>query len=103
MVEHAKPEPVATATRFQTHVEETPDVEEAEGIELFLDCDGKYRWYEEGVDTRVSSDTLRGAIAAGERRWDHFVLVELRGRVVESGEEIEDSHASDELAESQKK
>lgn len=43
-------------------------------LELRLDADGAYRWYEEssGADTEVSADTLEGALEAAELAWCGF-------------------------------
>ena len=78
---------------------EENDVRDPRLVELYLDTDETYRWYEEDAATEFASDSLVGALEEATGAWDGFQLVELRGRSVEPDEEVEETYAIDEIAE----
>jgi hypothetical protein len=97
--EHAKSDPIAEAEIVPPGVEEENDVREPRLVELYLDTDEMYRWYEEDAPSEVASDSFLGAMEEAAGAWDGFQLVELRGRSVEPDEEVEETYAADEIAE----
>lgn len=97
--EHAKEDPIALAEIIPPGADEENDVSEARLMELFLDTDEIYRWYEEGEASEVASDSLIGAFEEAGAAWNGFQLVELRGRSVEPDIEVEETYAADEIAE----
>jgi hypothetical protein len=97
--EHAKNDPIAQAEILVTRAEEEDDVRDPRLVELYLDTDEMYRWYEEDAPSEFSSDSLLGAMEEAAGAWEGFQLVELRGRTVEPDEEVEESYAADEIAE----
>ncbi len=97
--EHAKNDPIAEAEIVPSASEEENDVREPRLVELYLDTDEMYRWYEEDAASEIASDSLLGALEEAAGAWDGFQLVELRGRSVDSDEEVEETYAADEVAE----
>jgi hypothetical protein len=96
---HAAEEPIAQAEAIHANAEEEDEVVEPRLLQLFLDTDGVYRWYEEDEASEVDAPTLHEAFAAGEEAWESFQLVEYRGEPVEPASDIEDGYAADELEE----
>lgn len=97
--EHAKTDPIAEAEIVVSRAEEEDDARDPRLVELYLDTDEMYRWYEEDAASEIASDSLVGAMEEAAGAWDGFQLVELRGRVVEPDEEVEETYAADEIAE----
>lgn len=97
--EHAKSDPIAEAEIVPSGADEENDVREPRLVELYLDTDEMYRWYEEDAASEISSDSLVGALEEAAGAWDGFQLVELRGRAVDPDEEVEETYAADEIAE----
>ncbi len=97
--QHAKADPIAEAEIVHMNADEEDDVQDPRLMELYLDSDGRYRWYEEDAASEVASDSLLGAFEEAESSWDGFQLVELRGEAVGPDLEIDDTYAADELAE----
>lgn len=97
--EHAKQDPIAEAEVAPPSTEEDNDAREPRLLQLFLDTDEIYRWYEEDAASEVASDSLVGAMEEASASWDGFQLVELRGRSVEPDTEVEETYAADEIAE----
>ncbi|MDA0203962.1 MAG: hypothetical protein O3A53_01155 [Acidobacteria bacterium] len=97
--EHAKNDPIAEAEIVVARAEEENDVRDPRLVELYLDTDELYRWYEEDAATEFASDSLVGALEEATGAWDGFQLVELRGRAVEPDEEVEETYAADEIVE----
>jgi hypothetical protein len=97
--QHAKQEPIADAEVLHMDAAEEDDVQDPRLMQLYLDSDGRYRWYEEDAASEVASDSLLGAFEEAEAAWDGFQLVELRGEAVGPDLEINDTYAADELAE----
>ena len=98
---HASEEPVAQAEAIHTNAEEQDEVVEPRLLQLFLDTDAVYRWYEEDEASEVDAPTLHEAFAAAEEAWESFQLVEYRGEPVAPASDIEDGYAADELDELQ--
>jgi len=98
--EHAKNDPIAEAEIVVSRAEEEDDARDPRLVELYLDSDEMYRWYEEDAASEIASDSLLGAMEEAAGAWDGFQLVELRGRGVEPDEEVEETYAVDEIAES---
>jgi hypothetical protein len=97
--EHAKLDPIAEAEIVTPRAEEEDDIREPRLVELYLDTDEMYRWYEEDAASEIAADSLLGALEEAAGAWEGFQLVELRGRSVGSDEEVEESYAVDEIAE----
>jgi hypothetical protein len=97
--EHAKEDPVALAEIVPPNTEEDNDASEPRLMELYLDTDEIYRWYEEGAASEVASDSLVGAFEEAGAAWNGFQLVELRGRTVEPDIVVEETYAADEISE----
>lgn len=97
--EHAKNDPIAEAEIVVSHAEEEDDARDPRLVELYLDTDEMYRWYEEDAASEIASDSLIGALEEAAGAWDGFQLVELRGRTVEPDEEVEETYAADEIIE----
>ncbi len=97
--QHAKDEPIAQAEVMHMDASEEDDVQDPRLLELYLDTDVRYRWYEEEAASEVASDSLLGAFEEAESAWDGFQLVELRGQAVGPELEIDDTYAADEIAE----
>ena len=95
--QHAKDDPIAQAEVMHMAADEEDEVQEPRLLELFLDTDGRYRWYEEDAPSEVASDSLLGAFEEAESAWDGFQLVELRGQAVGPDLEVDDTYAADEL------
>ena len=98
-LQHARSKPIAEAEVLQLHEEEESDVRDPTLIELFLDVDGFYRWYEEEADCEVCGASLLNAIENAEMVWRGFQLVEVRGQQMGVEAEIRNSYAVDELEE----
>jgi hypothetical protein len=96
---HAINEPVAEAEALRQDAEEEDEVIEPRLLQLFLDTDGVYRWYEEDEASDVDAPTLHEAFAAAEEAWEGFQLVEYRGEPIEPASDIDDAYAADELEE----
>lgn len=97
--EHVKNDPIAEAEIVPASTEEDNDARDPRLVELYLDTDEMYRWYEEESATEVASDSLVGAMEEAAANWDGFQLVELRGRSVEPDTEVEETYAADEISE----
>ena len=97
--QHAKPDPIAEAEAIRADAEESDDVTEPRLLQLFLDTDGRYRWYEEDEPTPASSDALLDAIEQGENFYESFQVVEFRGEPMHPDTHIDDMYADDELEE----
>ena len=97
--EHAKEEAIAQAEIIPPGTEEDNDAREPRLMELYLDTDETYRWYEEDAASEVASDSLVGALEEASASWHGFQLVELRGRTVEPDIEVEETYATDEISE----
>jgi hypothetical protein len=97
--EHAKEESIAQAEIIPPGTEEEDDAREPRLMELYLDTDETYRWYEEDASSEVASDSLVGALEEAGASWHGFQLVELRGRTVEPDIEVEETYAADEISE----
>ena len=96
---HAKDEPIAEAEALPVGADEENDVLEPRLLQLFLDSDGRYRWYEEDEAADISSRNLLEAIEGAEDSWDGFQLVGFRGEPVTQDLQIVDSYGMDELEE----
>jgi hypothetical protein len=96
---HALEEPIAEAEAIRQDAVEEDEVVEPRLLQLFLDTDGVYRWYEEDEASEVDAPTLHEAFAAAEEAWEGFQLVEYRGEPIEPASDIEDTYAADELEE----
>ena len=94
---HASEDPIAEAEAWPIHTEEDNDVREPRLLQLFLDSDARYRWYEEDEASEVASRNLLDAVERAENAWDGFQLVEFRGASVEPGLKIEDAYGVEEL------
>lgn len=94
---HALEEPIAEAEAIHADAEEKDEIVEPRLLQLFLDTDGVYRWYEEDEASDVDAPTLHEAFAAAEEAWESFQLVEYRGEPVVPATDIEDTYAADEL------
>lgn len=88
---------MARGALVQTRISETEETAESRILNLYLDQDARYRWYEDAVPTPVSARTMEEVIAAAMRQWTGFELIEFRGRTVERDEDVEESYAADEL------
>ena len=51
----------------------------ARAVELYLDTDGLYRWYESGRPTRACCSDLRTAVTCAHLEWPEFRLSEGAG------------------------
>ncbi len=94
---HALEDPIAEAEAIHIDAEEEDEVVDPRLLQLFLDSDGVYRWYEEDAASEVDAPTLHEAFAAAEEAWESFQLVEYRGEPVAPDTEIADAYAADEL------
>ena len=97
--QHAKPDPIAEAEAIRADADESDDVTEPRLLQLFLDTDARYRWYEEDEPTPASSDALLDAIEQGENFYESFQVVEFRGAPMQPDTHIDDMYAEDELEE----
>ena len=97
--EHASEDPVAEAQAIHENAEEEDEVVEPRLLQLFLDTDSVYRWYEEDEASDVDAPTLHEAFAAAEEAWESFQLVEYRGEPIAPATDIPDAYAADELEE----
>jgi hypothetical protein len=96
---HALDDPIAEAEAIRADAEEEDEVAAPRLLQLFLDTDAVYRWYEEDAASEVEGPTLHEAFAAAEEAWESFQLVEFRGEPVAPATDIEDTYAADELEE----
>ena len=96
---HALEEPVAEAEAIRKDVAEEDDIIEPRLLQLFLDTDGVYRWYEEDEASEFEGPTLHEAFVAAEEAWEGFQLVQYRGEAILPATDIEDMYAADELEE----
>ena len=96
---HALDDPIAEAEVIRQDADESDEVLEPRLLQLFLDTDAVYRWYEEDEASDVDGPTLHEAFAAAEEAWDGFQLVEYRGEPVLPASDIDDAYAADELEE----
>ncbi len=94
---HAKDEPIVEAEVLPPDAEEDDEVRDPRLFQLFLDSDGRYRWYEEDAETDVNATTLLEVLQEAEGAWDGFQVVEIRGEPVVPGTDIKDAYAVDEL------
>lgn len=94
---HALEDPIAEAEAIHAAAEEENEVVEPRLLQLFLDTDGVYRWYEEDEASDVEAPTLNEAFAAAEEAWESFQLVEYRGEPITPDTEIADTYAADDL------
>ncbi|MBI1357080.1 MAG: hypothetical protein GC160_22290 [Acidobacteria bacterium] len=94
---HASSEPIAEAEAWPVGAEEEDDLREPRLLQLYLDSDARYRWYEEDEASEFASRNLLEAIEAAEDAWDGFQLVEFRGTAVDPATTIPDAYAVDEL------
>lgn len=94
---HADPEPIAEAEILRPDAEEDDEVLGERLLQLFLDTDGVFRWYEEDEASEVSGATLHGALQQAESLWDGFQLVEYGGEPVTPGGILDDIYAADAL------
>jgi len=94
---HATDDPIAEAEALPVGAEEEDEVREPRLLQLFLDADARYRWYEEEEASDVSSRNLLEAIEGAESAWDGFQVVEFRGEPVTPNMSIEDSYAPEEI------
>ena len=90
---HALDEPIAEAEAIHANAEEEDEVVDPRLLQLFLDTDGVYRWYEEDEASEVDGPTLHESFAAAEEAWESFQLVEYRGEPIAPDTEIEDTYA----------
>jgi len=100
--QHAKPDPIAEAEAIRADADESDEVTDPRLLQLFLDSDGRYRWYEEEEPTPASSDSLLDAIEQGENFYESFQIVEIRGEPMQPDTHIDDVYAEDELEESER-
>jgi hypothetical protein len=96
---HALDDPIAEAEAIHADADEQDDIVEPRLLQLFLDIDGVYRWYEEDEASDVDGPTLHEAFAAAEEAWESFQLVEYRGEPIAPATDIDDAYAADELEE----
>ncbi len=96
---HALDDPIAEAEAIHAEAAEEDEVTGPRLLQLFLDTDGVYRWYEEDEASEVDGPTLHEAFAAAEEAWEGFQLVEYRGEPIEPATDIVDTYAADELEE----
>jgi len=94
---HALDDPIAEAQAIHADAEEEDEVVEPRLLQLFLDTDGVYRWYEEDEASDVDAPTLHEAFVAAEEAWESFQLVEYRGEPITPDMEIADTYAADDL------
>lgn len=94
---HATEVPVAEAEAIVAAAEEEDDIHEPRLLQLFLDSDARYRWYEEEEASDVSSPNLLEAIEGAETAWEGFQIVEFRGEPVTQKLEIPDAYGAEEL------
>lgn len=94
---HASENPVIEAEALVPAAEEEDDIHEPRLLQLFLDSDGRYRWYEEEEASDVSAENLLEAVEAAETAWQGFQIVELRGEPVTQKLEIPDAYGPEEL------
>jgi len=92
---HADPNPIAEAEILPLDAEEDNEVRSERLLQLFLDTDGVFRWYEEDEASEISSETLHEALQQAESEWDGFQLVEYRGEPVTPGQKMSDVYAAD--------
>ena len=96
---HALDEPIAEAEAIHKDAVEEDDISEPRLLQLFLDTDGVYRWYEEDEGSEIEGPTLHEAFNAAEEAWEGFQLVQYRGEPILPVTDIEDTYAADELEE----
>ena len=77
--EHADLTPIAEAEILPVAAEEADDVRDERLLQLFLDTDGVFRWYEEDEASDAVGKTVHEAIHAAESGWDGFQVVEFKG------------------------
>jgi hypothetical protein len=94
---HATDDPIVEAEALTPGAEEEDDIREPRLLQLFLDSDGRYRWYEEEEASEVSSHNLLEAVEGAESAWDGFQIVEVRGAPVQPDSKLEDSYGPEEL------
>jgi len=94
---HALDEPIAEAEAIRANADEEDDIVEPRLLQLFLDTDAVYRWYEEDEASDVEGPTLHEAFAAAEEAWESFQLVEYRGEPIAPATDISDTYAADEI------
>ena len=94
---HAESKPIAEAEVLPAAADEDDDVCDERLLQLFLDSDGVFRWYEEDEASELTGQTLHEAIHQAESAWDGFQLVEYRGDPVTPEREIADVYALDVL------
>ena len=94
---HALDDPIAEAQAIHADAEEEDEVVEPRLLQLFLDTDGVYRWYEEDEASDVDAPTLHEAFVVAEEAWESFQLVEYRGEPITPDMEIADTYAADDL------
>lgn len=94
---HALDDPIAEAEAIHADAEEQDEVVEPRLLQLYLDTDGVYRWYEEDEASEISAPTLHEAFAAAEEAWESFQLVEYCGEPITPDTGIDDTYAADEL------
>jgi hypothetical protein len=99
-VEHATEEVIARGGLVDTTEDEGEGVNDPTLLELFLDDDNQYRWYEDGAETEAFGPTIQTAMAAARQVWPGFALLEFRGEtVMNPHQELPDAYAADELEE----
>ena len=94
---HATEDPIVEAEALTPAPEEEDDIHEPRLLQLFLDSDGRYRWYEEEEASEVSSANLLEAVEGAEAAWEGFQIVEVRGAPVQPNSKIEDAYGPEEL------
>ncbi len=94
---HATDDPIAEAEAIRLTADEDNDVQEPRLLQLFLDNDGRYRWYEEEEASDIASRNLLEAVQGAVAGFDGFQLVEIRGEPVTPNFEIKDAYGPEEL------
>jgi hypothetical protein len=97
-MEHATHGVIARASVIDIYAGEADETKEPAFLNLYLDADARYRWYEEDSPTPASGITTTAAIAAAQTRWDGLELFEYRGQAIDPKTEVEEVYAVDELA-----
>jgi len=95
---HAKREVVARGKLQPMYREEDNQPVDLRLLDLYLDEDGVYRWYEQDKAFEVEGKTLREATTAASKQWPTFQLYEVQGRAYDNSKPLPDAYAADELA-----
>jgi hypothetical protein len=97
---HANDDVIARGGYIPSDPDNGEGTNEVITLELFLDDDAVYRWYEDGGDTEATGSTIHEALAAARSTWPGFGLVEFRGEAVTAdASDLPDAYAADEIEE----